>query len=128
MSKVAPWFLWQEQGNTLADPFGPSKVAPWHEQGRALARARPRLRTSKVAPSHKQGIPWQGLTKLDLGVDQVKVRLLSFLDVSYWISGNDLTSTIRRGVSSPRGSMGIEARETLEHALSNHAKARPTDP
>ncbi|KAK9104563.1 hypothetical protein Scep_021407 [Stephania cephalantha] len=102
-----------EQGNTLANSFGTSKVVPWHEQGRSLAR---------------QSIPWQGLAKLDSGVDQVKVRLVSFLDVSYWSSRNGLTSTIKRGVSSPRGGMGIEARKTLEYALGNHAKARPTDP
>ncbi|KAK9088540.1 hypothetical protein Scep_027622 [Stephania cephalantha] len=72
---------------------------------------------SKAAPWHEQGIPWQGLTKLDLGVDQVKVRLVSFLDVSYWSWGNGLTSTIRRGVFSPRGGTGIVARKTLEHAL-----------
>ncbi|KAK9111631.1 hypothetical protein Scep_019150 [Stephania cephalantha] len=93
-------FLGPEQGDTLPDSLGTSKVAPWHEQGRALisslgtgmaipwqiplARARSCLGTSKAAPWHRQGIPWQGLTNLDLGVDQVKVRLVSFLDVSYW--------------------------------------------
>ncbi|KAK9094159.1 hypothetical protein Scep_025628 [Stephania cephalantha] len=40
-----------------------SKAAPRHEQGRALAR---------------QGIPWQGPTNLDLGVDPVK-GILSFV-------------------------------------------------
>ncbi|KAK9099642.1 hypothetical protein Syun_026687 [Stephania yunnanensis] len=43
-------FLGHEQGNTLADSFGTSKTAPWHEQG----------------------ISRQELTKLDLGIDQVK--------------------------------------------------------
>ncbi|KAK9125817.1 hypothetical protein Scep_014663 [Stephania cephalantha] len=119
MSKVAPW---HEQGRALAVSLGTSKATPWQIPS---ARARTRLSMNKVAPWHGQSIPWQGLTKLDLGVDQVKVRLVSFLDVSYWSSGNGLTSTIRRGVSSPRGGMGIEARKTLEHALGNHAKARP---
>ncbi|KAK9150376.1 hypothetical protein Syun_008685 [Stephania yunnanensis] len=99
---------------------------PWHEQGRALARARSCLGTDKVTPWHGQNIPWQGLTNLDLGVDQVKVRLVSFFDVPYWSWGNGLTSTIRRG-DSPRGGMDKEARKTLEHALGNHAKARPMD-
>ncbi|KAK9106845.1 hypothetical protein Syun_022856 [Stephania yunnanensis] len=53
-----------------------------HEQGRALARARPRLGTSKA----------------------------------YFGKGE-----------SPTGGMGKEARKTLEHALANHAKARPMD-
>ncbi|KAK9105340.1 hypothetical protein Scep_022184 [Stephania cephalantha] len=96
----------------------------WHEQGRALARARSRLGMSKVAPWHGQGIPWQRLTKLDLGVEQVKVRLVSFLDVSYWSSGNGLTSTIRRG-DSPRGGMGKGARKTLEHALGSMPRQDP---
>ncbi|KAK9101326.1 hypothetical protein Scep_024756 [Stephania cephalantha] len=51
---------------------------PWHKRGHgqdladSLARARSRLGTR------------QGLTNLDLGVDQVKVRLVSFWDVFYW--------------------------------------------
>ncbi|KAK9157440.1 hypothetical protein Scep_004014 [Stephania cephalantha] len=128
MSKAAPWqiplprarprlgrFLCHEQGRALAGSFGTSKTTHWQIP---LERARSRLGTNKVAswheqgiPWHEQGIPWQGLTKLDLGVDQVKVLLVSFLDVSYWSNGNGLTSTIRRGVSSPRGGMGMEARE-----------------
>ncbi|KAK9128753.1 hypothetical protein Syun_017550 [Stephania yunnanensis] len=70
---------------------------PWHEQGCALARARSRHGRDKVASWHGQGIPWQGLTNLNMGVDPVK------------------------------GGMGKEARETLEHALGNHAKARRMD-
>ncbi|KAK9125211.1 hypothetical protein Scep_014057 [Stephania cephalantha] len=40
---------------------------------------------------------------------------------------NGLTSTIRKGVSFSRGGMGMKARETLEHALGGHARARPKD-
>ncbi|KAK9140988.1 hypothetical protein Scep_010669 [Stephania cephalantha] len=69
-------FLWHEQGRALAGralagSFGTSKGAPWQEQGRALADS---FGTSKAAPWHEQSIPWQGLTKLDLGVDQIKGR------------------------------------------------------
>ncbi|KAK9111451.1 hypothetical protein Scep_018970 [Stephania cephalantha] len=75
-SEVAPW---HKQGRTLAGSLGTSeagslgtsKAAPWHEQGRTLAGS---LGTSKVAPWHGQGMPWQGLTKLDLVVNQVKGR------------------------------------------------------
>ncbi|KAK9093190.1 hypothetical protein Syun_028101 [Stephania yunnanensis] len=44
-----------------------------------------------------------------------------------WASSkNGLKSTIRRG-TSPRGGMGMKARETLEYALGKHAKASPND-
>ncbi|KAK9101325.1 hypothetical protein Scep_024755 [Stephania cephalantha] len=96
---------WPERGQTLTF-LG---TAPWHKRGHgqdladSLARARLRLGTR------------QGLTNLDLGVDQVKIRLVSFWDVFYWSRGNGLTSTIGRGVLSPWGGMG-ELAGTLEHA------------
>ncbi|KAK9128755.1 hypothetical protein Syun_017552 [Stephania yunnanensis] len=122
-------FFWHEQGRALVDFFGMSKDAPWQVP---LARARSCLGTSKAAAKHgqgrtlaRQGTPWQGLTNLDFGVDQVKVCLVSFLDVSYWIWGNGLTFTIRGGVSSPRGGTGIVARRTLEHALGTMPRQDP---
>ncbi|KAK9166672.1 hypothetical protein Scep_001863 [Stephania cephalantha] len=66
-----------------------------------LARARPRLGTSKVAPCHGQGIPWQGLTNLDLGVDP-------------------------GGLSQGRDGHG--SKEDPRACLGHHAKARPSDP
>ncbi|KAK9133119.1 hypothetical protein Scep_012647 [Stephania cephalantha] len=73
---------------------------PWHEQGHALARARPRLGMSKAAPWHGQGIPWQGLTNIDLGVGP-------------------------GDVVSPRGGIGAVARRTFEHALGTMPRQDP---
>ncbi|KAK9148657.1 hypothetical protein Scep_007414 [Stephania cephalantha] len=63
----------------------------------SLARARPRLGMSKVAAWHGQGIPWQGLTNLDLGVDP-------------------------GDVVSPRGDMGT-VKDDPRACLGHHAKA-----
>ncbi|KAK9128867.1 hypothetical protein Syun_017664 [Stephania yunnanensis] len=85
--------------------FSGNTVAPWHgprykHSGAfawALAQTRSRLGTGKA-------IPLAGAS-----------------------SKNGLTSTIRRGVFSLRSGMGMKARETLEHALGGHAKARSKD-
>ncbi|KAK9125360.1 hypothetical protein Scep_014206 [Stephania cephalantha] len=78
---------------------------PWHELGAFLGREHGGAWTGSLARARQRlgtgkTLPWQG---------------------------NGLTSTIRRGVFSPRGGMGTKARETLEHALGEHAKARPKD-
>ncbi|KAK9094777.1 hypothetical protein Scep_026246 [Stephania cephalantha] len=103
----ARWFLSMDLGTSLARSLVESTVAPLqvlrHEQGRALAPARPRLGMSKATPwqvplararprlgtstgalwqvplararprlGTGKALPWQGLTTLNLGVDQVK--------------------------------------------------------
>ncbi|KAK9088732.1 hypothetical protein Scep_027814 [Stephania cephalantha] len=106
-------------------------VAPWHRQGNTFGRGKNGLtstiRRGVFSPRGGMGMKARETLKHTLG-GHAKARPkdhgASHPEPS---SKNGLTSTIRRGVFSPWGGMGMKARETLEHALGGHAKARPKD-